>query len=258
MSLAQRQTPVVGVLANRAFDGSLPAQAVDEKYLLALLDVAKVSTVIIPALGASGHLSELLDRIDGLVLTGAVSNVHPEHFAPDADAGLHEPFDAGRDHAALELIRLTLERDMPLLAICRGMQELNVACGGTLTPDIFVDGESFDHRPWAKDLPPEQLYGSAHDLVPVPGGWMDRLGLRNVSVNSVHVQAIDRLGEGLHVEAHARDGTIEAISLPQKCFALGVQWHPEYRADSNSFSRKLFEAFGDAVRQAQSTAAAPR
>lgn len=241
--------PVVGVLANRALDGSLPTQAVDEKYLRALIDVAGVSVVVIPALGAGSHLGDILDRIEGLVLTGAVSNVHPEHFAPDSDADLHQPFDTGRDEAALELIRMALDRDIPLLAICRGMQELNVCRGGSLTPNIFAGERRADHRPWDKNSPSDQLYAAVHAIVPTDGGHFERLtdGIVPI-VNSVHVQAVNRLGEGLNIEAVAPDGTIEAISVPKNRFAVGVQWHPEYQAADNTLSRRLFEMFGEAVR----------
>lgn len=249
MNRIEPQLPIVGVLANRALDGNLPAQAVDEKYLRALIDVAGVSVVVIPALGAGNNLADILDRIDGLVLTGAVSNVHPDLFDPGADATLHQPFDSGRDQVALELIRMTLDRDIPLLAICRGMQELNVSRGGSLTADIFADEFRADHRPWAKHAPPETLYAAAHAIVLVAGGHLERLTQGVVPmVNSVHVQAIDRLGEGLAVEAVAPDGTIEAISVPDNRFAIGVQWHPEYKAADNLLSRRLFEGFGESVR----------
>lgn len=247
--IALNPPPVVGVLANRALDGHLPAQAVDEKYLDALVDLAGVSVIVVPALESGNGLAAILDRIDGLLFTGAVSNVHPEHFNLHAEEALHCPFDPGRDQAAFDLIGLALRRDVPFFAICRGMQELNVVCGGTLVPDIFVSGGTADHRRWEKGLAPEHLYAVAHEIIATAGGQLERLAQGvALSVNSVHVQAIDRLGDGLVVEARARDGTIEAVRYSGNRFALGVQWHPEFLAASNPLSTRLFEAFGDAVR----------
>lgn len=241
--------PVVGVLANRAIDGNLPTQAVDEKYLDALVETAGVSAIVVPALGSGNDLAAILGRLDGIVLTGAISNVHPAHFNPLAEEALHCPFDPERDQAALDLIKMVLSNDIPLFAICRGMQELNVACGGSLVHNIFAGGVRSDHRPWEKNLPPERLYAAAHEIVAVEGGWFSRVTEGTpLGVNSVHAQAIDRLGAGLVVEACAPDGTIEAISFASNRFALGVQWHPEFMAASNALSRRLFEAFGEAVR----------
>lgn len=241
--------PIVAVLANALLDGDLPGQAVDDKYLDALTDVADVATVIIPARDLQGDLEALLHLVDGVMLTGAVSNVHPRHFDADGDEARHSPFDPGRDASALRLLEGVLARDMPLLAICRGMQELNVLRGGTLVPAIQLDSERFNHEPRDTTAEPEQRYGPAHTIEIAAGGVLAQLlGHAPVQVNSLHVQAVARLGQGLRIEGRAQDGTIEAVSVPDRRFALGVQWHPEFKAANNEVSRRIFQAFGDATR----------
>ncbi|HTO34226.1 MAG TPA: gamma-glutamyl-gamma-aminobutyrate hydrolase family protein [Pararhizobium sp.] len=187
-----------------------------------------------------------------MLFTGAVSNVHPAHFDPRVEQDRHAPFDEGRDSIALALSRLAIERDIPLLAICRGLQELNVACGGTLKAGIVDDPRSHSHPAWNPNGLPHIVYGPAHEIRIMPGGQLHGLARDRVSsVNSVHVQAIGRLGQGLIVEATADDGTIEAISVAKAAFILGVQWHPEYDGAGNSLSRGMFAAFGAAVKAYQ-------
>ncbi len=250
MAEAAVSKPIVGILGNRTFDGLLPAQSVDEKYLRALIDLAEVDVVIIPALENFGGFENILRHVDGMLFTGAATNVHPDYFAPGAEEAKYKPFDAGRDDAALKLIRLAYDQDLPVLAICRGIQELNVAFGGSLHANIATDDEYHCHTVWTSGAPLDQLYGPAHELLVTPGGRLDELARgKSVVVNSLHVQAIDRLGDGLKVEARAPDGTIEAVSVQDRTFSLGVQWHPEFQASENDLSRTIFKAFGDAVRR---------
>ncbi len=241
--------PVVGILGNRIQDGLLPAQSVDEKYLWAVIELAKVDVIILPALDNFSGLENLLDLVDGVLLTGAATNVHPRYFEPGAEEEKYKPFDTGRDAAALKLIRSAYDRDLPMLAICRGIQELNVAFGGSLHANIATDDAHHCHTTWVSGAPLEQLYGPAHELVVMSGGRIERLtrGMP-VMVNSLHVQAIDKVGRGLSIEARAPDGTIEAVSVEGRSFGVGVQWHPEFNASENELSLKLFEAFGDVVR----------
>jgi putative glutamine amidotransferase len=249
MIASKTPRPIVGILGNRNYDGLLPTQSVDEKYLHALTDLADVDVVIIPALENFSGLENILDHLDGVLLTGAATNVHPSYFDPEADQDKYKPFDAGRDDAAFKLIRLVSDRDLPILAICRGIQEMNVAFGGSLYADIATDAEHYCHTTWVSGAPLVQLYGPAHELLVTPGGHMESLTQRKpFTVNSLHVQTIDRLGEGLTVEARAPDGTIEAISVQGRTFSIGVQWHPEFQASGNELSRSLFNAFGTAVR----------
>ncbi|SCY90179.1 gamma-glutamyl-gamma-aminobutyrate hydrolase family protein [Microvirga guangxiensis] len=249
MTASKTSRPIVGILGNRIYDGLLPTQAVDEKYLHAAIELADVDVVIIPSLENLSGMENILDRLDGVLLTGAATNVHPKYFDPEADQDSYKPFDAGRDDAALKLIRSVCDRDIPLLAICRGIQEINVAFGGSLYANIATDDEHHCHTTWVSGAPLEQLYGPAHDLLVTPGGSLETLTRQEpFKVNSLHVQAIERLGEGLTVEARAPDGAIEAISVQGCTFSMGVQWHPEFQASENELSRSLFSAFGSAVR----------
>jgi putative glutamine amidotransferase len=249
MAQSSGSKPIVGILGNRIYDGLLPTQSVDEKYLHALIDLAEVDVIIIPALENFSGIENILSRVDGVLFTGAATNVHPNYFEPGGEEGKYKPFDAGRDDAAFKLIRSACDQDLPLLAICRGIQELNVAFGGSLYANIATDDEHHCHTTWVSGAPLEQLYGPAHELLVTPGGRMDALTEgKPAMVNSLHVQAIDRLGSGLSVEARAPDGTVEAVSVEGRTFSLGVQWHPEFKATENELSRKLFKAFGDAVR----------
>lgn len=215
--------------------------AVPETYLHAVAQGAGAIPLGLPALEAD--LDALLYRVDGVLLTGSRSNVHPEAYGTPETAG-HGPFDRRRDVADFRLIHAALERDVPLFCICRGMQELNVALGGTLANDIQTLPERADHRARQSEVQDER-YGLAHSIELRPDGVLAGIvrGTR-IEVNSLHRQAIDRLAEALVVEATAEDGTIEAVSVPGKRFAIGVQWHPEYWVGSDAPSGALFRAFG--------------
>lgn len=203
--------------------------------------------LVVAGAGAS-DLEALLDLADGICLTGSPSNVHPLHFGEAVhDSGL--PLDPERDAWTLPLIRLALERGVPLLAICRGCQEFNVALGGSLYQAVHEVAGFFDHRA-ACDDPLERKFGPSHEIGIIPGGLLAGvLDKRRVMVNSVHGQGIHRLAPGLRAEAMADDGLIESITAPDaKAFNLGVQWHPEWQAASDPVSRRLLECFGAACR----------
>jgi putative glutamine amidotransferase len=240
--------PLVGVPACRKFVESHPFHAVGEKYLSALTDASGVVPVIVPALGACLPPETLLARLDGLMLTGSVSNVEPRHYAGPASrpGTLHDPH---RDATTLPLLRAALSAGIPVLAICRGHQELNVAFGGTLHQQVQEVAGLTDHRePDGDSL--DSKYAPVHDVSLTPGGVLAALAEGLVQrVNSLHQQGVDRLGEGLQVEAVARDGLIEAVSAPTAPgFVLGVQWHPEWQVMATPFYRAIFGAFGDACR----------
>jgi len=197
------------------------------------------------------ELDNLLDAVDGVLLTGSPSNVHPVHFGET----LHDPslpLDPERDAWTLPLIRLALARGVPLLAICRGTQETNVALGGTLHQAVQdVEGYA-DHRS-RSDLPAAVQYGLAHRVDVVAGGVLERIvGRESFEVNSVHGQGVKTLAPGLRVEAVAPDGLIEAYSVPEAAGAAGfnlcLQWHPEWQAAGNPVSMAILCAFGAAVR----------
>jgi putative glutamine amidotransferase len=241
--------PLIAVSACFREIGGHPAHTVGEKYLTAIVVGAGGTPVIVPALGSALDTRQLLRRMDGLVLTGSLSNVHPTRYGLEAHAAA-EPYDQARDATTLPLITEALELGVPLLAICRGFQELNVALGGTLHAEVHAVCGRDDHRaPQVEDL--DERYGPRHPVRFVPGGEFERIaGQSEVWVNSLHRQGIDRLAAGLIAEGHAPDGTIEAVRVNGTAsFALGVQWHPEYKAASNLFSMKLYGAFGEEARK---------
>ena len=201
--------------------------------------------------GPTTDLSAYLEVADGILLTGSPANVHPMHFGQNVrDPKL--PLDQGRDGVTLPLVRLAIQCGLPLFAICRGLQEVNVALGGSLHQAVHEEPGRLDHRA-DPDQAPDEQYAPSHPINIVSGGELDRiLGLRELQVNSLHGQAIDRLAPGLRIEASAPDGTVEAVHISaHPGFALGVQWHPEWKVLENPASTSIFRAFGDACRQAQ-------
>ena len=218
---------------------------------LAALDVAGCLPVQLPVLDQPLDPAPLLDVAAGVLVTGSRSNVHPPLYGGVATEAAG-PYDQARDRTTLPLIRETLRRGLPLLCICRGVQELNVALGGTLHAELHEIPGRDDHRsPPQPDL--DARFALRHDVSLTPNGCLAAvLGAGPVRVNSVHRQGIDRLGDGLTVEALAADGTIEAVSVDHaRAFALGVQWHPEHWVCSDGPSRAIFDAFAAACRTAQ-------
>jgi putative glutamine amidotransferase len=238
--------PVVAVPMCVKFIDGQNYHTVGEKYLTALIEGSGVYPLSYPALGPALPVEALLDHVDGVLFTGSPSNIAVEHYDGDPDRD-DSPQDPGRDAITLPLVRAALARDIPLFAICRGFQELNVALGGTLHTRVHELPGKMDHR--GADGPYDEIYKPAHKLqLEASSTFAKILGAPEITINSVHWQAIDRLGSGLVVEGRAPDGVIEAVRVPGKRFALGVQWHPEYRCNDNADSMKLFRAFGDAVR----------
>lgn len=222
--------------------------AAPDTYLKALTRVAGAIPVIVPALADEFDVPALLARVDGLMMTGSASNVHPDRYGASPSVA-HEPFDPARDRLTEALIRRAIEIGLPLLCICRGHQELNVALGGTLATEIQEDEGRMDHRAIRHEEQRER-FAVRHPVAVTAGGALAAIvGDDDIRVNSLHRQAIDRLAPGLAVEATAEDGTIEAVSVTSaKGFALGVQWHPEYWAESDAASAAIFHAFAAACR----------
>jgi putative glutamine amidotransferase len=220
-----------------------------EKYLTAVLDGARALPLIIPAIGRELDLDELLDSLDGLLFTGSPSNVLPAHYRgePSAAGTLHDP---QRDDTTLPLIPKAVAAGIPVLGICRGFQEMNVAFGGTLWQRLQEVPGHLDHRE-SVDQPLEEQYGPAHEVLLAPEGLLRRLaGADRVRVNSLHAQGVRDLGPGLVVEARATDGVIEAFRVGEAdTFALALQWHPEWRFAQDALSRALFAEFGEACRR---------
>ena len=222
---------------------------VGEKYIEAVAFGAKALPMLVPALGSELDGPSLLEACDGLLLTGSASNVEPYHYGgPASTPGtLHDP---NRDATTLPLIPRAVAAGLPVLAICRGFQEMNVAYGGTLHQRLHEVEGFTDHRE-DESTSLDVQYGPAHEVLLEPGGTLQKLAGRDrLEVNSLHWQGVKTLGANLRVEARAPDGVIEAFRVAESpSFALGLQWHPEWRFDANPFSRALFAAFGDACRQ---------
>jgi len=238
--------PLIGIPADRRLFGKHPFHMVGEKYIEAVARGAHALPVLVPALGDHLDAEALIERFDGLLFTGSPSNVEPHHYGgPASEPGtLHDP---DRDATTLPLIPRAIEAGLPVLAICRGFQEMNVAFGGTLWQRVHEVPGHFDHRE-DESSPLEAQYGPAHDVVLEPDGMLARIaGMTQLRVNSLHWQGVDRLGAGLAVEARAPDGLIEAFRVDNAVgFALGLQWHPEWQFEVNPFSSALFASFGTA------------
>ncbi|MEM6382154.1 MAG: gamma-glutamyl-gamma-aminobutyrate hydrolase family protein [Pseudomonadota bacterium] len=245
--------PIVLVSCDlKQVDGYTVHTAMDT-YVRSVATVGACIPLLLPALAGLSNVKEALSAASGVLLTGARSNVHPSRYGQTA-LERDEPFDPDRDGTTLPLIHETLELGMPLFAICRGHQELNVAFGGTIDGEIQQKDGRFDHRGGSFDTPVETRFRLNHTIEVTRGGQLSKiLGTDRTLVNSVHRQAVGTLGDGLEVEATADDGTIEAIGVRSaSSFALGVQWHPEHWAAKgpgiDEPSTRLFRAFGDAAR----------
>jgi putative glutamine amidotransferase len=241
--------PLVGVTSCLRPSDHAHFHSVGDKYVDAVVAGAAAVPVLIPAIGERLDPDGLLDRLDGLLVTGSPSNVDPGHYGgPPPRAG--NEADPARDATTLPLIRNAIARGVPVFAICRGLQELNVALGGSLLQHVHEAPGRFDHRS-DKTKPYALRYGLAHPVTLTPGGKLQAIleGAARIEVNSLHGQGIDRLAHGLAVEAVAEDGTIEAVSVKDaRDFALAVQWHPEWQVLENPWSRLMFAAFGAAAR----------
>ena len=231
----------------------MPNHAASDTYVRATDEVIRAVPVLLPANGPTADIETLLDRLDGIILTGSRSNVQPTLYdgPPHAEG---TPEDPARDQFTLPLIRAAVARGVPLLAICRGFQELNVALGGSLHQRLQDLPNRMDH---STPMQPSSRVrqGKAHAVRITSGSWLHRLaGCTEIAVNSLHNQGIDRLAPGLVTEGVAPDGTIEAVRVvahqagTAPGFAVGVQWHPEYDWRTDTVSRTIFEQFGTAIR----------
>jgi putative glutamine amidotransferase len=246
--------PVVGVIGSaHIVEGKFTAQRVGERPLRAVAETVGALPLIFAGTPEITDIGALLDTVDGILLTGARANVHPSHFGQDENPA-HEPYDRGRDAIALALIEACVARGVPLFGICRGLQEMNVAFGGSLHPEIRDLPGRMNHRmprlPNGEPHPDiEVIFADRHDVRLKPGGVFAKLlGAETIRVNSLHGQGILKPGKRVVVEGIAEDETIEAIAIAQAPgFALGVQWHAEHEADRNPINRTLFKAFGAAL-----------
>jgi len=251
--------PFVMIPCDNRMIGGHYYHALGRKYA----DAVRVAADCLPLMAPTGGASEFLPYLnlaDGILLTGSPANVHPSHFGQDVlDPKL--PLDVERDSVTLPLVRLAVERGIPLLAICRGLQEVNVAMGGSLHQAIHQLPGKHDHRESRED-PLERQYGPAHDVQLLPQSRLaEILGVTRVGVNSLHGQGIDQLAPGLIAEALSPDEVIEAVRIAaHPGFSLGVQWHPEWKVQENPISMRIFQAFGAACyayRAARAAAPSP-
>jgi putative glutamine amidotransferase len=246
--------PVVGVIGSAyRIEDRFATQMVGERNLRAVSEVAGALPLMFAGSPDITDIGALLDAVDGVMLTGARANVHPTHFRTEPHAR-HEPYDLHRDDMALALSEACVARGVPLFGICRGLQEMNVAFGGSLHPEIRELPGRINHRmPRLENgeihPDPTVVFADRHDVNLLPGGAFARLlGRETIRVNSLHGQAILEPGRRVVVEGVAEDGTIEAIRIADAPgFALGVQWHAEYDPQHNPVNRALFEAFGEAL-----------
>ncbi|MBN8941977.1 MAG: gamma-glutamyl-gamma-aminobutyrate hydrolase family protein [Rhizobiales bacterium] len=255
--------PVVGVIGNSSLvDNRFNVQLVGERNLRAVAEVAGALPLMFAGMPEITDIGALLDVVDGVLLTGARANVHPTHFRTEPNPR-HEPYDQPRDAMALALAEACVARGVPIFGICRGFQEMNVAFGGSLHPEIRELPGRMNHRMPRLETgevhpDPAVVFADRHDVALVPGGvFATLLGRETIRVNSLHGQGILDLGERVVVEGVAEDGTIEAIRIADAPgFALGVQWHAEYDPQRNPVNRTLFEAFGAALQGQRAPAGA--
>ena len=252
--------PEVGVIGNASvINDRHNVQLVGQRNMRAIAEVSGALPLMFAGTPDITDIASLLGAVDGVLLTGARANVHPSRFGVPPDPK-HEPYDHDRDAMALGLIEACVERGVPLFGICRGLQEMNVAFGGSLHPEIRELPGRMNHRmPRLENgeihPDPNVVFADRHEVRLAAGGVFARLlGSEAIRVNSLHGQGILEPGKRVVVEGVAEDGTIEAISIADApAFALGVQWHAEYDPQINPINRVLFEAFGAALRQARET-----
>ena len=240
--------PIIGIPACIKTIGDHAFHAVGEKYVNAVVSAAKGIPLVLPAIGNEQDLATILELVDGILLTGSASNVEPSRY----NTPLHHAdmlMDTARDATTFPLIEAAIVAAIPILGICRGFQEMNVAFGGTLHQEVHAQQHLMDHREKSGTL--DVQYGLSHPVQITKDSFLQRLfnGSDEIMVNSIHGQGIDQLGEALSAEAIAPDGLVEAISVVNaKTFALAVQWHPEWKVNENAQSLAIFTAFGDACR----------
>lgn len=248
--MSKQPCPVVAIPACAVEIDGRSIHRVVEKYVSCVIDGAGCQPLLVPAVGEVGCFDEMVGRFDGIFLTGAASNVEPHHYdgAPSRTGTLHDP---ARDSTTLPLIRAAVAAGVPVFAVCRGIQELNVALGGTLHQNVHELPGKGEHR-MNRALPSDDRYQPRHPINIQPGGLLEKLAGRTgeMMVNSLHAQAIDQPAEGLFIEAVSDDDIVEAVSMPRaKGFVLGVQWHPEHPIPMQwPLSKSMFDAFGAACR----------
>jgi len=241
--------PVLGIVCCARTVGGETAQVVINRYVTAAMEFGNVAALLVPSMPELMTAREVAPRLDGLLLTGSSSNIEPARYGQPDAADAQGPFDPGRDIMTGDLIRAMSDLGRPVIGVCRGLQEVNVAFGGSLRRDTSRDPALLPHHA-ADGADLAEMFAHEHEVALTPGGLLERaLARRRLRVNSVHYQGVDRLGEGLAVEARAPDGLVEAVSGSMNgAPVFAVQWHPEWRTRENPDSQAFFGLMGRALR----------
>lgn len=246
-----RRRPVIGVTGSQLMaEGTYAVQAAGMRNLEAVAEVADALPIIVPGMPEASEVAELIALCDGFLLTGGRANVHPSHYGHEPTEK-HGTFDHGRDGVVLPLVKAAIAEGVPVFGVCRGIQEMNVAMGGTLHPEVRELPGKMNHRMPPGEKDPAIIFRKRHTVTLTRGGAFEKLlGTTEIVTNSLHGQAIIEWSDRVVIEGIAEDGVIEAISIRDApSFALGVQWHAEYEAASDPVSNALFRAFGAAARE---------
>ena len=249
--MKQAHLPVVGIICDKDIIGPHPFHIAGEKYIKAVSNNSHCLPLLIPAMADESTIEQLLTMLDGILLTGGYSMVDPLHYQ-EKTAEADTKLDTARDSTSLPLIVKAVARGIPILGICRGFQEMNVAFGGSLHQKLHENGCYFEHRE-NKELTLEQQYSANHPVnISASGKLISIVEDDVIEVNSLHTQGVDRLADCLTIEATSDDGLVEALSVTNsESFAMAVQWHPEWKVEKNKQSIQLFHAFGQACAKRQ-------
>jgi len=247
---ADAAKPLVAIASDSVDRYGHAAHALLHGYVDAVSSVAEALPLAMPAAPGAIDFDSLVASVDGVVLTGSPSNISPQRYGSSATPDV-ATLDLARDATVLPLVRRLVDAGVPVLGVCRGFQEMNVAWGGTLDAAVHERAGAIDHREGERSRPVVEWYGYSHAIEIASGGVLSGLlDASSAQVNSLHHQGIETLGSGLSVEAIAPDGLIEAFSVTgANSFALAVQWHPEMRVHDDALSREIFKAFGEACRR---------
>ncbi len=234
-----KSKPVIGIVCCRKDIQGQPGQAVHDKYINSIAGFGGAPILLPEQLVGSESFSSVFKVLDGVLLTGSYSNVAPHRYN-----ALHEEklTDETRDNLSFSLLDYAVKNNMPVLGICRGLQEMNVYFGGTLYPDLFVNPDFIEKHTEDEGAIADEQYAPAHAMHIKEGGILAEFG-EAYDINSLHKQAIKELAPELRIEGQAPDGLIEAMSNPKYDFMLGVQWHPEWKPKENALSTFLFNKF---------------
>lgn len=242
--------PVIGIICSRYLvEQTRETQQTGRRNIEAVANAADCTPLLIPSLPDAVRIADLFDAVDGVLLTGGRANVHPRHYGEDLTER-HGEMEENRDGVALPLVRACIESGVPILGVCRGIQEMNVALGGTLHPEVGELPGRHRHRMPKGCKDPEVIFELREHIRLLPGGVLaTMLGTEDIVANSLHGQAVMEPGERIVIEGWAADGTVEAISVAGAAsYAIGVQWHAEYDAETDPVNSVLFARLGDAAR----------